>query len=167
MERVLIIGSNGAGKTTFSYALAEKTGLPLIHLDRLYWRNCWEMTPREEFNALVSVEAQKPRWIIEGNNIRSIGERLQYADTVFWFEIPPAVCALSVLKRVAKYRGRVRPDMPDQCVCRLDLGFLKEVWRFNEKNHDRIAEILEKQGDVRVIHFTSRRQAKSYLKSLG
>lgn len=166
MERVLIIGSNGAGKTTFSYALAEKTGLPLVHLDRLYWRNCWEMTPREEFNALISAEAQKPRWIIEGNNIRSIAERLKYADTVFWFELPPAVCVLSVLKRVAKYWGRVRPDMPDQCVSRLDLKFLREVWNFNRKNHDRIAKILEAQDGVKVMRFTNRKQAKSYLNAL-
>lgn len=166
MERVLIIGSNGAGKTTFSYALAEKTGLPLIHLDRLYWRNCWEMTPREEFNALVFAETQKPRWIIEGNNIRSIGERLQYADTVFWFELPPAVCVWSVLKRVAKYRGRVRPDMPDQCVCRLDFGFLKEVWGFNRKNHDRIAKIIGTCNGVKVIRITNRKQAKAYLELL-
>ena len=167
MERILVIGSNGAGKTTFSYALAEKTGLPLTHLDRLYWRNCWEVTPREEFNALVAAEARKPRWIIEGNNIRSIGERLQYADTVFWFELPPAVCVLGVLKRVVKYRGRVRPDMPDQCVCRIDFGFLREVWNFNKKNHDRIEKILESQSGVKVIHFTSRKQAKAYLNSLG
>ena len=167
MERVLIIGSNGAGKTTFSYALAEKTGLPLIHLDRLYWRNCWEVTPKDEFYALVSAEAQKPRWIIEGNNIRSIGERLQYADTVFWFELPPVVCVWSVLKRVAKYRGRVRPDMPDQCVCRLDPGFLREVWNFNRNNHDRIAGILETQCGVKVVHFTRRKQVKSYINSLG
>lgn len=49
MERVVIIGSNGAGKSTFSYALADKTGLPLIHLDQIYWHDDWQVTPREEF----------------------------------------------------------------------------------------------------------------------
>ena len=69
MERILIIGGNGAGKSTFSYALAKKLGLPLIHLDQIYWHGCWEVTPREEFLEKVMEEAQKDRWIIDGNNL--------------------------------------------------------------------------------------------------
>lgn len=49
MKRVLIIGGNGAGKTTFSYKLCTQTGFPLIHIDKVYWRDHWEVTPREEF----------------------------------------------------------------------------------------------------------------------
>lgn len=49
MQRILVIGSNGAGKTTFSYALAKKTELPLTHIDRLYWHGRWEVTARKEF----------------------------------------------------------------------------------------------------------------------
>lgn len=166
MERVLIIGSNGAGKSTFSYALAEKTKLPLIHIDQIYWRGSWEVTAREEFEALVSEQARKPHWIIEGNNIRSLGERLKYADTVFWFEFPSARCVWNVLKRVAKYHGTVRPDMPARCVCRLDVGFLKEVWGFNKKNHGRIAETLSAESGVQVIRFTNHKQVRAYLDTL-
>jgi len=166
MKRVLIIGSNGAGKSTFSYALAEKIKLPLIHLDQLYWRNNWEITPKEEFLSLVSAEAQKPCWIIEGNNIRSLEDRLQFADTVFWFEFPPALCVWNVLKRTFKYRGTVRPDMPDECVCRLNIGFLKDVWRFNKKNHTKISEKLAASKDVQIVRFTNYKQVRAYLESL-
>ena len=37
MERILVVGSPGSGKSTFSRALGELTGLPLIYLDRLFW----------------------------------------------------------------------------------------------------------------------------------
>ena len=77
MKRILIIGSNGAGKSTFSYQLAERTHLPFIHIDRLYWRNNWEVTPRQEFEELVCAQAQKPEWIIEGNNIGSLDHLLK------------------------------------------------------------------------------------------
>lgn len=163
MKRILIIGSNGAGKSTFSYQLAEHTKLPLIHIDQLYWRNSWEITPRQEFERMVSVEAQKPEWIIEGNHIRSLDERLKYADTVFWFEFPPALCVWHVLKRQLRYWGKVRPDMPDQCVSKLDLRFLRDVWRFNKKNHARIAQKL-KESQVRVIRFTNYKQVREYMK---
>ena len=166
MKRVLIIGSNGAGKSTFSYALADKTSIPLVHIDRIYWRNNWEVTPREEFLSLVSAEAQKPCWIIEGNNIRSLDDRLQYADTVFWFEFPPVLCVWNVLKRTCKYHGRVRPDMPDECVCRFNVGFLKDVWRFNKKNHAKICEKLTARKNIKVVRFTNHKQVRAYLESL-
>jgi len=45
MERVLIIGGNGCGKTTLAQKLASKLELPLIHLDVLYWRDNWKVYP--------------------------------------------------------------------------------------------------------------------------
>lgn len=163
MKRVLIIGGNGAGKSTFSFALAEKTGLPLIHIDQIYWHGTWEVTPREEFQSRVLAEACKPSWIIEGNNIRTLGKRLDYADTVFWFEFPPIVCVLNVLKREWKYRNQVRPDMPDECVSRLRFSFLKEVWGFNKKNRVRIEECLREAKHVQVIRFTNYGQVRKFL----
>lgn len=166
MERVLIIGSNGAGKSTFAFRLAEKTGLPLIHIDQIYWRGAWDVTPVNEFDRRVQAEAQKPRWIIEGNNLRSLPRRLDCADTVFWFEFPPPLCVLNILRREWTYRGRVRPDMPDRCVSRWDMKFLRSVWTFNRKNHRQISSLLQSAVNIRVIRFTSRRQAERYLNTL-
>lgn len=166
MKRVMIIGSNGAGKSTFSYELAEKTGLPLVHLDQLYWRNHWEVTPREEFEGAVLTEAQKPCWIIEGNNLRTLEQRLRHADTVFWFEFSPLRCVWNVIKRELKYHGRVRPDMPDECVSKLDFKFLKTVWKFNRKNRERIRAALALAEQVQVRRFTKYRQVRKYLREL-
>lgn len=166
MERILIIGSNGAGKSTFSFRLAEKTGLPLIHIDQIYWRGAWDVTPEDEFDCRVQAETQKPRWIIEGNNLRSLPRRLACADTVFWFEFPPPLCVLNIFRRELAYRGRVRPDMPDQCVSRWDMKFLKAVWTFNRKNHRQISSLLRSTANIHVIHFTSRRQVEQCLNRL-
>lgn len=163
MERVLIIGSNGAGKSTFSFRLAEKTGLPLVHIDQIYWRGSWDVTPEDAFDRQVQAETQKPRWIIEGNNLRSLSQRLTRADTVFWFSFPPPLCVLNILRREWEYRGRVRPDMPDQCVSQWDLHFLRSVWSFNRKNNRQIASLLQNTKNVRVIRFTNYRQVEQYL----
>lgn len=166
MERILIIGSNGAGKSTFSYVLAEKLQLPLIHIDRIYWRDCWDVTPEEEFRQAVLAEAKKPQWIIEGNNIRSLTDRLARADTVFWFEFPPAVCIWGILKREILYRGKARPDMPEECISKLDMKFLRYAWNFNRKNRKRIRRMLAETAGIKTVRFTNRRQVKQYLRSL-
>lgn len=63
MKRILIIGCNASGKTTMSRKLAKKLNLPLIHLDKLYWRDNWTHTT-EEFDELLQEELKKDEWII-------------------------------------------------------------------------------------------------------
>ena len=53
MQRVLVIGISGAGKSTFSRALAARTGLPLIHLDKEFWRPGCLQTPRSDLGRHV------------------------------------------------------------------------------------------------------------------
>ncbi|MFA9376000.1 MAG: hypothetical protein ACERKZ_04515 [Lachnotalea sp.] len=166
MKRVLVIGSNGAGKSTFSYELSDKTELPLIHIDKVYWRNAWEVTPREEFERIILAQAQNPCWIIEGNNIRSLNQRLHYADTVIWFEFSPIRCVFNIVKREFKYRNKVRPDMPDKCISKFNIAFLKDVWKFNNKNHTKIELCLRNARNVEVIYFTNYRQVRKYFKSI-
>jgi adenylate kinase family enzyme len=166
MKRVMIIGSNGAGKSTFSYELSKRTKLPLVHIDKIYWRNRWEVTPKEEFDKIVMLEAQKPNWIMEGNNIRSINQRLQYADTVIWFEFSPILCIFNIVKREIKYRNQVRPDMPDECVSQFNMKFLREVWRFNQINHTTIEKILKSDTKIQVIRFTNYRKVRDYLRNM-
>ena len=163
MVRVLVIGSNGAGKSTFSYHLAKKTGLPLIHLDQIHWHGSWERRPAEEFEAIVLSEAQKPCWIIDGNNVKSLYQRIPFADTVFWFEFSPIVCFFNILKRVCMHHGKVRPDMPDQCIEKLSFKFFHYAWNFNRSNRQRITSLLSKNHQLVVIRFTNRRQANKYL----
>jgi adenylate kinase family enzyme len=40
-RRVIVTGLAGSGKSTFSLALAVKTGLPVIHLDLHFWQPGW------------------------------------------------------------------------------------------------------------------------------
>lgn len=35
MKRILVIGGNGSGKTTFAGVLSKKLNIPLIHLDKI------------------------------------------------------------------------------------------------------------------------------------
>ena len=127
MKRVLVIGGNGSGKTTFSKKLAEKTGLPLVHLDKILWRGNWEYLSREEFYPLLDAELQKEEWIIDGNYEYTLERRLRFCDTVFYFDFPTAACLFGVTERVIKNYGKTRDDMGGNCPDRFDFEWIHPI----------------------------------------
>lgn len=132
MERVLVLGCCGAGKTRLSAHLARRLGLPLIHLDAHYWRPGWSPTPTEEWRREVERLAAGERWVMDGNFKSSLDLRLPRADTVIFLDFGRARCLAGVLRRWVRWYGRVRPDLGEGCPERIDGEFLRYVWSFRE-----------------------------------
>ena len=168
-EKVLIIGCAGSGKTTFSKKLSAKLGLPIVHLDQLYWQDDWTHINRPTFDSLLQVELEKPRWIIDGNFNRTLSHRLKYCDTVFYFDLPTAVCLAGATKRILSHYGSSREDMGGNCIERFDrqkIPFYCSILTFRKEHRKDYLEMLAKAKNADVIIFTSRRQAQQYLDSL-
>ena len=166
MDRILIVGSPGSGKTTLGRIMAEKLGLPLVHLDKLFWREGWVNVSREEFDALLTAELEKEKWIIDGNYSRTLGVRLCRADTVILLDYPRHVCLLRVLKRIMKNYGITRPDMGDGCPEKLDREFLSYVWSFRSKERPGIIEKLSTAKNVELITVRNKREYRELLSRL-
>ncbi len=165
MKRILIIGCSGSGKSTLAKELAEKTGLPLVHLDRLYWCGNWDHRSREEFDVLLEAELQKNAWIIDGNFTRTIPYRLSFADTVIWLDLPVITCLWGVTKRVLQNLGKSREDMGGNCPEHFDkrkIELYKAIWGFNKRNRTNYEELL-KHTDARVYRLRSRRQVQQFI----
>ena len=168
MRRVLIIGNAGAGKTTFARKLAEKTGLPLVHLDKIFWCGNWEHLSREEFDAAMQTELEKECWIIDGNFNRTLIHRLQYCDTVFFFDLPTIVCFWGAIKRVILNYGKCRPDMGGNCPERFDWGkwdIYRSILQFNRKHRKNYYTLLA--GRENVVIFRKRKETARYLQNLN
>ena len=168
MKRVIIIGGNGSGKTTFAYELAKKTNLPLIHTDSIYWRDNWKSVSRTEFDGIMRAELKKEEWIIDGNNIRSISERLKVCDTVFFFDLPVRTCLWGITKRIFQNRGKTRDDMGGNCPEHFDAqkrSLYRNVLRFNREHRKDYYDLL-KYTQAKVIVFKSRCQARKFLERI-
>ena len=166
MERVMIIGCGGAGKSTLARKLGEKTGLPVVHLDKLFWKPGWESLSRDEFDVLHRRELAKDRWIIDGNFDRTIPERLARCDTVIYLDFSRLACLLGVCKRILTTYGTVRPDMGEGCPERFDWEFLCWVWNFNKNKRARNYRLLAEVEGVDIIILKNRRQVERYLRNL-
>jgi len=164
MKKVLVIGSSGAGKSTFSRRLSEKTGLPLIHLDRLFWKPGWIETDKEEWKEILAKTLTGDSWIIDGQFGGTLEMRLEKCDTVIFLDLPRALCVYRILKRVITYQKGKRPDMADGCDEKFDWQFLKWVWNFPEKSRPKIEERLQKHQDsITVFRLKSRKEVDRFL----
>jgi adenylate kinase family enzyme len=167
MKRVLVIGSCGAGKSTFARCLHEKTGLELIHLDKLYHKPNWVEPAENDWLKIVKEIIRIDEWIIDGNYGGTMELRLERCDSVIWLDFPRTVCIWRVLKRIVKYRNTVRPDMAEDCVERFDWEFLKYVWNFQRDKNPNIETRLKKFNDIEVIHLRSNKEVEKFFVNLS
>ena len=166
MERVIIIGCGGAGKSTLARKMGEKTGLPVVHLDKLFWKPGWESVSQGEFDILHRQELAKERWILDGNFDRTMPERLARCDTVIYLDFSRVTCLLGVAKRIFTTYGTVRPDMGEGCPERFDWEFLQWVWNFNKNKRDTNYRRLAEVEGVDIIILENRRQVERFLRNL-
>lgn len=166
MKRVVIIGCGGAGKSTLARKLGELTGIPVVHLDRLFWKPGWEERSPEEFDPLVQAELEKDTWIMDGNFNRTLPLRMAYCDTVIYLDFGRLVCLMGVLKRVITTYGTVRPDMGEGCPERADLAFLKWVWNYNKNKRESNYRLLNEATHAQTVVLKNRRSVRRFLQQL-
>jgi len=166
MKRIIVIGCCGSGKSTLSRKLSPLLGLPVVHLDQLFWREGWVSVGREEFRTLLDKELEKERWIIDGNFSNTLDVRLERCDTVIYIDLPAVVCLFRVLKRVFGSYGTVRPDMSEGCPERLDIPFLFYTLSFNRKNRKKLYEAIGRRKDKEIIILKSQKQIDAFLKDM-
>lgn len=166
MKRIIVVGSGGAGKSTFSKRLGELLGIDVIHLDQLYWRPGWVATPKDEWAATVGKLLERDAWIMDGNFGGTRQMRLDACDAAIWLDMPRRVCMYRILKRAIVYHNRSRPDMAEGCNERLDWDFIRWVWTYPKRARKRIARELEPASGKRIVILRSRRDAERFLSGM-
>ena len=162
MKRVLIIGSPGAGKSTFARELAARTGLPLIHLDDLYWNPGWVRVERRVWQQRLQDALGGEAWILDGNYPSTLGQQAQRADTVLLLTPPRALCLWRVIRRELSgrhpHRHDVRPKWPQW-------AFLRYTWQFPR----RVGAMLSQLGafpHLTVVLLQNDRDVSAFLRAL-
>jgi len=160
--KALVLGSPGAGKSVFSKKLAKKLGIPLYHLDMLFWNADKSHLDREEFIARQLEAMQGDSWIIDGTYHSTADLRLDRCDTVFLFQLPVDVCIEGVVSR----SGKPRDDLPWQEAAVPDPDFLDYIRNYHSKGSLELEELISRHPELTVLRFFSREDADEYINSL-
>lgn len=164
MKRILILGSGGAGKSTFARQLAAVLKIELIHLDALYWLPGWREPSKEDWRKLVAETVKQDSWIMDGNYSGSIDIRLPACDTVIFLDAPRLLCIWRVLKRRVMFAKNGRPDMAKGCPEKLDWKFMLYLWGYPTKAKPRIKKLIDMHGEgKKIIWLKSQEERNRFL----
>ena len=138
MDKIVVIGSPAAGKTTFARRLGDLLHIKVIHLDRYFWEPCWKEKPREVRKSIQhDLLLREDKWIIEGTYLDSSDERLKAADTIIFLDMPRLLCLWHAVKRRIEYHKQPRLDLPLGCREKLRIPYILKVLVFPHRGRKR------------------------------
>ena len=159
MKKAIILGPSGSGKSTFSVMLHNATGLPLYHLDNIWWNADKTHISRPEFDLKLNDLLSRDSWIIDGDYSRTYEPRIAACDTVFFLDFDINICMEGLTQRL----GKPRPDMP-WIDYELDLDLVKLVYKYETENKPVLLSLFKKYPEKRVIVFKTRKEAEEWIK---
>ncbi len=151
MKKILVIGSGGAGKSTFARRLSKILDLEVIHLDSLYWQAGWVEMPKPEWKQLVEELLTRNAWIMDGNYSGTLELRMQACDTIVFLDLAPRLCLWRIFKRLVQYRNQRRPDMAAGCPERFSFEFIAWVWNYRKRTRPKVIKLLQEHAADKKI----------------
>jgi len=167
MQKISIIGSGGAGKSTLAKRLGELLDLPVYHLDALYWKPGWVETEKAVWAEKQKELCGENSWIIDGNYGSTMDIRLNASDTIIFLDVNRFVCLFRMVKRTIKHLGRHRPDMGRGCKERFDLDFARWIYHYpNSKKPEIVEKLANLETDTQIHVLKNQRDLNEFISRL-
>lgn len=161
VKKVAVIGICASGKSVFGRELAERAGLPLFHMDNLYWRGKWEAVPEREYLEKEKELIKKDEWIIEGYVDEKESERLKVADLVLYLDYSGIRVFWRTIRRWWKHRHVARPELHEQAV---DSISLRDLWvALFRRERPGIEAALREVDQSKVVRFRSPQELQKFI----
>ena len=169
MRRIIVVGSQGSGKTRLAINLGRKLDVPVVHLDVLYWQPGWKPSDTASFRTRVAEAIAGDAWVIDGSfSGLAFDLTIARADVLVVIDRPRWLCQWRILWRSAFDRDRTRPDLPAGCPEQFDWKLMKEAWRYDTERVPVIeAERLKYGDEVPVVRLRRDRDIQGFLETVS
>lgn len=162
MDKLIVIGSPGSGKRAFSSALSSATGLPVTHLDTIYWNENGTYVGDDVFFPKVKEALDVGRWIISGTYLNVLGQLLDVSDGVFFLDYALEAC-LESIKNLKAQTGNGQWTVSPEANAN-EASFIN---KFHMESRPKVFEELRRRPRLLVNRFTTNAGADTYLHAIG
>lgn len=166
MDRIMVIGSPGSGKSTVARWLGEVTDLPIFHMDQIHYSAGWAERSRALKIEMANEVEARERWIFEGGLSATQQNRADRADLIVWLDLPLPLRMWRVLRRTVTQYGRTRPDMPDDCPERFSPSFYWWILTTYKRQRRSYTALVAQKPSSRVRHLTTRREIADWMRDV-
>ena len=170
LDRIIVLGPSGTGKTTLARKLGEKLNIPYLHLDSVYWKKDWQNIDKQEFDLYMRrYLTDNRRFVIDGNyrNNKHFKYRLDLATTIIFLDYGTKKALKGIHDRASEFKHRTRSDMAEGCVEGIDQVFLQYVATYYKFRAKHIKAIIKKyENKKQVLVFKSRKELQKWFDSL-
>jgi adenylate kinase family enzyme len=163
-KRILILGPSGAGKSTLARRMGARLGLPVVHLDAIYWNPGWVGTETGPFRQRVAEAAAGDAWVMDGNYSAHLDLRLPRTEAVIWLDLPRHIYFPRALWRSMRNYGRERDDLGPGCPEQFDLSFLMDwVWNYKTRSRAQHGQLMSSlPAGIQAIVLRSPREVRQF-----
>lgn len=167
-RRIIVLGPSGAGKSTLARRIGERLGIPVVHLDALYWNPGWVACEPGQFRERMAHAAARDAWVMEGNYTAHLDLRLPRADAVVWLDLPRRIYFRRALWRSIRHHGHPRDDIGPGCRERFVWSFFKDwAWTYPVHSRPQHRELMSRlSASVLTVTLTSPREVAQFERAL-
>ncbi|MEV0469629.1 topology modulation protein [Streptomyces prunicolor] len=165
MEKVVIVGCGGSGKSYLARALGKILDAPVTHLDAAFYDDEWNALPMEKFTELQRELVAQPRWVIDGNYNSTLQTRLEACDTVVLMDVSTISALWGVFSRQLRHGAGHKGNGVHN---RIHWGVIQYVWTYRRKMRPRVMAKIEEfaSGRADVVMLANRRQSRRWLETV-
>jgi adenylate kinase family enzyme len=169
VNRIVVTGPAGAGKSGLARELGGLLGIRVLHLDTLFWKPGWVPTPRNEFEAMQRRELATDSWIADAQYDDMLPDWVERADTVVFVDASLLRCLWRVSRRRLDRHESVGTPSGTKpgALHRSLLKFLRNQWRYRTRvRRELLAELAHEREGRRVVVLRRGSDAAAFLSGL-
>ena len=172
MQRIVIVGTTGSGKTTLARQISQRLVIPHVELDALHWDTNWTPAPLPVFQERTTQALNGDAWIVDGNYSKVRNILWSRADTIVWLDYSLWVIMRQLLWRTFR-RVLTREELWHGNRESIGILFSRDsilLWAlrtYGRRRREYPMLLSEPEhAHLQVVHLRSRRATRAWLASL-